>query len=199
MRESFAPALPIRTDRLRLRLLTLDDREALLKYRSDPSVCRYLPFEPQGPREIEGYLRTRCASTALEDSADSSISLGVVDGDSGVLVGDVILFVRSPADQLLELGWVLSPEHRGRGYATEAAAALLALAFDGMRAHRVVARMDPANEASARVATRIGMRREAVHLESELVKGAWQDVLLFAILEREYRAGRAAVTESFHR
>ena len=187
MRESTTPRLAIRTARLELRRLTGADRDALLRYRSDPETCRYLPFHPQTAKDVEGYLAARAARTALEGT-DGSLSFGVALPDGGPLLGDLIVFVRDREQECLELGWVFGPEHRGHGYATEAATALLAFAFDDVGAHRVVARMDPANTASGRVAERIGMRREALLVENERVKGAWSDTLNYAILEREWRA-----------
>lgn len=56
-----------------------------------------------------------------------------------------------------EIGWHFHPDHWGHGFATEAAAAVLNFAFaSGLR--RVVAVTAPANEASQKVCTRIGMR-----------------------------------------
>jgi RimJ/RimL family protein N-acetyltransferase len=181
-----APEL-IRTERLELRPLGDRDRDALLAYRSDPETCRFLPFEPQTAEDIDRYLASRAAQRQLGE-ADSSVSFGIRLAGGGPLVGDLILFVRSRTGECLELGWVLAPEHRGAGYATEAAAALLRFAFDEVRAHRVVARMDPANDASAKVAARLGLRREALLVEDERVKGEWRDTLYFAVLEREWRA-----------
>ena len=189
MRDAVVPAEPIRTDRLELGPLGARDRDELLAYRSDPETCRFLPFEPQTAEDIDRYLTTRATRRQLGES-DSSVSFGVRLAGGGPLVGDLIVFVRSRVDECLELGWVLAPEHRGVGYATEAAAALLRFAFDEVGAHRVVARMDPANDASARVAGRLGLRREALLLEDERVKGEWRDTLFFAILEREWRASR---------
>ena len=187
MRESTTPRLPLRTPRLELRRLTAGDRDALLRYRSDPETCRYLPFRPQTAEEVAGYLSTRAARTALE-GADGSLSFGAALRDGGPLLGDLIVFVRDLEQECLEVGWVFAPEHRGHGYAAEAAAALLAFAFDEVGAHRVVARMAPANRASGRVAERIGMRREALLVENERVKGVWSDTLNYAMLEREWRA-----------
>ena len=48
--------------------------------------------------------------------------------------------------------------------------------------------MDPENAASAAVAHRIGMRRESLAVEDELVKGEWVDTLYYAMLEREFRS-----------
>ena len=187
MRESTTPRLPIRTPRLELRRLTAGDRDALLAYRSDRETCRYLPIRPQTAEEVAVYLATRAARTALEGT-DGSLSFGAALPGGGPLLGDLIVFVRDREQECLELGWVFAREHRGQGYATEAAAALLAFAFDEVGAHRVIARMDPANIASGRVAERIGMRREALTLESERLKGVWSDTLTYAMLEREWRA-----------
>jgi RimJ/RimL family protein N-acetyltransferase len=187
VRESLEPALPLRTERLLLRLLTPDDRAALLAYRSLPDVCRFLPFSPMDEAEVDRRLEVQWRQTRLAD-AGSALTLGVEVAATGQLAGDVVLFVHSRSGESAEVGWVLSPEHTGNGYATEAAAALLALAFEGLEAHRVIARMDPRNAPSARVAERLGMRREALLIEDERVKGEWSDTLLFGMLHREWRA-----------
>lgn len=54
--------------------------------------------------------------------------------------------------------WMLDPAHRGNGYATEAAAALIAYGFGEMRLQRIVATTEPANTASQAVMRRLGMR-----------------------------------------
>ncbi|MFI5050524.1 MAG: GNAT family N-acetyltransferase [Gaiellales bacterium] len=54
--------------------------------------------------------------------------------------------------------WMLDPAHRGNGYATEAAAALIAYGFGEMRLQRIVATTEHANTASQAVMRRLGMR-----------------------------------------
>lgn len=186
MRESFEPALPIRTERLLLRPLTERDVPAVTAYRSLPEVSRFLPHEPLDEQQVAERIAGRWARHVL-DEPGSAVCLAIEA--AGVLVGDVVLFVSGAREaETVELGWVLAPEHEGHGYATEAAAALLQVAFDGFGAHRVVARMDPDHDGSAAVATRLGMRREALLIENERIKGEWLDTLYFALLEREHRA-----------
>jgi RimJ/RimL family protein N-acetyltransferase len=85
-----------------------------------------------------------------------------------------------------EVGWILNPNFGGRGYATEAAHAVLHLAFDHLQLHRVTARIDARNVPSLRVADRLGMRREA-HLKSnQWFKGEWSDEIDLALLEDEW-------------
>jgi RimJ/RimL family protein N-acetyltransferase len=130
------------------------------------------------------------ATTELTDEGQG-LTLGVETADTGTLVGDVLLFWSSREHRSGELGYVFHPGHAGRGYATEAARAMLGLAFDGLGLHRVVARVDERNDASARVARRLGMRQEARLVENEWFKGDWSTELDFAILAAEWRAAAA--------
>jgi RimJ/RimL family protein N-acetyltransferase len=83
---------------------------------------------------------------------------------------------------------VFNPDHHGHGYATEAARALLRLAFGEFGFHRVIGRIEARNTASAGVLERLGMRQEAHLIENEYVKGEWQSETVYAILAREWRA-----------
>jgi len=58
------PHYPISTARLRLRPLTSDDVDALLAYRSDAEVCRFLPFEPMDAQVLQQRLAKGCRSLA---------------------------------------------------------------------------------------------------------------------------------------
>jgi len=87
-----------------------------------------------------------------------------------------------------EIGFTFNPEHQGRGYATEAARALLPFAFETMGWHRLVGRTEARNTGSARVLEKLGMRLEAHLVENEWVKGEWQSELVYAILDREWHA-----------
>ena len=68
--------------------------------------------------------------------------------------------------------------------------ALLDIAFETYRLHRVTARIDARNAASLRLAERVGMRREAHLVENEWFKGEWSDEIDFAMLRREWLSER---------
>lgn len=183
------PTYPVRTPRLLLRPVTPDDVDAVLAYRGRADVCRYLPFEPMDRAEVVESISTRWTTTALTD-AGQALLLGVELVATGELIGDLVLFFHSREHRGGELGYVINPDFAGRGYATEAAAALLDLAFDGLGLHRVVARLDERNDASARMARRLGMRQEARLVQSEFFKGEWATELDFALLADEWPAHR---------
>ena len=176
---------PVRTERLVLRPIDpVGDVDAVHAYASREDVCRYIPWTPRTREEVAAWLPRR-TSTVL--GPGSGASLAVTLAETGELVGDVILMWHSEADRTAELGYVIDPEHAGHGYATEAARALLAMAFDRLGLHRVVARVDERNPASAAVLRHLGMRQEAVLVENEWFKGAWSTEVDFAILDREWR------------
>ena len=95
-----------------------------------------------------------------------------------------------------EIGYVFHPDVTGQGYATEGCSAVLDLAFDkahGLGLHRVIARMDARNVASARLRIAwLGMRREAHHRRSQMLEREWADLVIYALLEREWRTRSSA-------
>jgi RimJ/RimL family protein N-acetyltransferase len=182
------PRYPIRTGRLLLRPLTAADADALLTYRSRADVCRYVPFDPMTRQDITERIATQWARMELTDEGQA-LTLGVEVRQTGELVGDVVLFWRSRPNAGGELGYAFHPDAGGRGYATEAAGAVLRLGFDGLGLHRIIARIDERNEPSARLARRLGMRQEARLVHNELFKGEWSTEVDFAILADEWNAG----------
>ncbi|MEV0005359.1 GNAT family protein [Micromonospora sp. NPDC050980] len=108
--------------------------------------------------------------------------------DGSRVIGAVELVWRSRADRTAELGYVFHPDHGGRGLATEAAGAALDWGFGEFGLHRVTVRCHAGNEASARLATRLGFRQEARHVRSYRFRGEWADQLVFAVLAEEWRA-----------
>ena len=84
--------------------------------------------------------------------------LAIVDRGSGRVVGEAGLQVLEGGPDV-ELGYTLARAAWGRGFATEAAGAVLRWAFAGLGLERLVAVADPANAASLHVLDKLGMRR----------------------------------------
>jgi RimJ/RimL family protein N-acetyltransferase len=187
---TLAPVYPVRSARLLLRPLSAADVDALLAYRSLPEVCRYLPYQPMGREDVVARLRGQWSCHALAQQGDA-IALGAELADTAQLIGDVKLRWISAEHRCGEIGYVFSPAFAGRGFAAEAAHAVLHLAFDDLGLHRVIARLDARNTVSARLAARLGMRQEAHMVKSQWFKGEWVDELDFALLGREWRSRRA--------
>jgi RimJ/RimL family protein N-acetyltransferase len=175
------PAFPIATERLWLRPFAERDLDWLERLHSDPDVIRHVPWEPRSRAE----LLPKLARTALAQEGDA-LNLAAVLPASDEPVGDVSLFWTSAEHEQGEIGYLLDRAHQGRGYATEAARALLRLGFEAAGFHRIIARLDARNDASAQVAERLGMRREALLVQNERIKGEWTDELVYAMLASEW-------------
>ena len=193
---------PLRTERLVLRPLETADAADVFEYQRIPEVLRYLPW-PERNR-AEGYEHTakRAAGRVLAADGDFFVfaatlpgepSVGEASSDTGRdrVIGDFMVRVSSAKHAQLELGWVLHPDFQGRGFAREAAGAVLDFVFETLRPHRVQAFLDARNAASAALCERLGMRREATILEEEYNDDEWQDTAIYGILRREWAAARA--------
>ena len=157
----------------------------MFAYQSRPDVCRYIPYSP---RTLEQVHERISAARSTLDEPGQALVLGVVRREDEVLVGDVMLAWTSSVHGTGELGYVLNPVYFGNGYATEAANAMLALGFGQLGLHRIIARIDARNTASAAVLQRLGMRQEAYLRENEWFKDEWTDEIDFAVLASEWRS-----------
>ena len=179
------PELPIRTERLILRAFRPDDVDAVFAMQSRPDVARFLYWDARTEPEVREALAKKIASTAIREEVDV-LFLAAELRATGKLVGDVVLQWTSRQHLAGEIGFIVHPDHQGRGYATEASRELLRLAFDTLGLHRVIGRVEARNIGSARVLEKLGMRREAHLIENEYVKGEWQSELVYAMLAREW-------------
>ncbi len=179
---------PLVTPRLLLRPFRTEDAAALHDLRTRPDVLRYLYWPPATPEGIEEVVRQRLTMTTLAREGDALVLAAELRA-TGRMIGEVDLTWTSAAHRHGEIGVILHPEAQGHGYATEAATALLDLAFDRLGLHRVTAATNAGNEASARVLRRLGMRQEGHLRQCVSFGGEWHDELLFAILAEEWAAG----------
>jgi RimJ/RimL family protein N-acetyltransferase len=174
---------PLRTERLLLRLMTEDDVDDIHLYQSREDVARYVPYYPRTREEVAEKVAKFAAATTL--AADNDFWQLAVERD-GRVIGDVYFTISSVVNETAEIGWSLHPDFQGQGYMSEAARAVLGIAFDEIAVHRVKADLDPRNHASIALCKRLGMREEAYFVEDLWFKGEWGDTGIYAILEREW-------------
>jgi RimJ/RimL family protein N-acetyltransferase len=179
-----SPDLPLGTDRLVLRPYRADDVDATLAYYGDQQASRYLLSDPFTRPDAEQAVSERMKRT---DPQLPGERLTLVVEHDGRLIGDVNLELGGPPVSVGEIGWVFDPGAAGQGFATEAARALIELAFDHYGLHRVIAQLDARNTASARMCERLGMTREAHLRQDWYSKGEWTDTLVYAVLRTDDR------------
>ncbi len=182
------PEYPIETARLLLRPFAGRDLDDLYDYQSRPDVVRYLYWQQRDRGQVAEALVQKIGQATIENPGDSLV-LAVVRPEMGRVVGEVNLHCRSRDHRQGEFGFVLHPDHHGRGFATEAARAVLDLGFGPLGLHRIEGRCDVRNTPSTRVMERLGMRREAHFVHNEMFKGEWGDEYVYALLDHEWTAG----------
>ena len=168
----------LKTERLVLRPFQPDaDLDDAYAYMSDPAVVRYLYWEVRTRHQVRAFLGERGSNVVAIELPSA-----------GRVIGEVSLRRTSEEHRQGEVGYVLNPAYQGKGFASEAAVAMLCHGFEELGLHRIIARLDARNKPSAALLERIGMRLEAHHRHDELFKGEWSDSLVYAMLEDEWRA-----------
>lgn len=178
---------PVPTERLLLRPLRPTDLDDMYAIQSRADVTRYLYWEPRSRDEVRLSLQERMTEDRLTKEGDC-LSVGAQRRSDGRVLGYLNLWWRSVEHRQAEIGFVFNPDFHGRGYASEAAAALMDVAFRALSLHRIYGRTDGRNVGSAGLMRRLGMRQEAHFRQAEIFKGEWSDELVFAVLADEWRS-----------
>ena len=179
---------PVRTARLLIRTMAIADVDDIHAYQSREDVSRYLPYFPRTRDDVVEKVTKFSTATAIGAEGDYWQLAIERLAEPGRVIGDVYFSLRSTANASGEVGWTLHPSYEGQGFMTEAAGAIVEIAFAGIGLHRVIARIDPRNAASAALCRRLGMRDEAHFSEDVWFKGEWGDTAVFALLGSEWRA-----------
>jgi len=145
--------LPIETGRLLIRPFAAADADSMAKVYGDPEVMRHVCLG------VLDHDRTAALLESYRRSQDEHgfSTWAVVEKESGTVVGDVGFGIYAPTGEP-ELGYTLAAAVWGRGYALEAARACVGAAFAHLPRCRLVAKVEPENERSLRVAERLEMR-----------------------------------------
>jgi RimJ/RimL family protein N-acetyltransferase len=145
----------IATERLLLREFRTGDFEGFATNIADPEATRFLLSSTTDRRTAWRVFSSAAGGWVLSGAGWWAVEVR----ESGEMVGTVGAFMRESFPDL-EIGWTLYRRFWGNGYATEAARAALAFAFDVHRAKRVVAHIAPQNAPSIAVSERLGMTFE---------------------------------------
>ena len=172
------------TPRLLLREFLPTDYDALHEIKSEAEAVRFehAPFSPERTRE---YLQMAMQDGETDPRIHYRLALTIPPEDT--LRGWIALTLNNPRIHEWEMGWTVHPKEWGKGYATEAARAVMHFAFTELGAHRIVAFCHAKNLPSTRVMEKLGMQREGHLRRVRWLNDAWCDELLFAILEQEFK------------
>lgn len=169
----------LETERLRLRPVTLADAADMFEYASNEDNTYYVFNTHRTIADTQ-------FSIANYFMANPLGKFGIELKDERKLIGTIDLRVDMKKGKG-EIGYVLNKAYFKQGYATEAAAKILELAFETLELEKVVSSCDARNIASEAVMERLGMQKEGLFRHHEIWKnGEWIDMLFYSILKDEY-------------
>ena len=160
----------IETGRLLLRPFAESDYPLLLKLSSDPDTVKYLNSWGRSGLTPEQDARRflEYARKGWEKDPAVQQEYCITLRETGEAIGDASTVILD--DQTAEIGWILLPEKRGKGYATEAGEAMMDWGFTQFRRDRVIAQCDTRNLPSVQVMQRLGMRCAGIEKEGRKPK-----------------------------
>jgi RimJ/RimL family protein N-acetyltransferase len=176
--------MEIKTERLLLRCVKLDDADSIFKYRSDSIINKYQGWIPKTVNDVNDFIKNKV--TSIIDLTDTWYQLAIIIKENGELIGDIGIHFLDTEKKQVEIGCTLDKHYHGKGYATEALKETINYLFNELNKHRIIASIDPRNVKSIRMVERFGFRKEGHFKESMLLNGEWVDDLVYAILKAEW-------------
>ena len=172
----------LETNRLILRHQVIEDLDALWALYCNPEITKYIPDAPrsieEAREELEWHMNGHPKYPELGLWATIHRESGKFIGRCGLLPWTI------DGQREVEVAYTIAQEYWGRGLATEAARGILDYGFEQLHLTRVICLMAPENQASQRVAHKIGMTLE------RLVDGIAGDNFPTLIYSIDRRAGR---------
>ncbi len=176
-----------KTRQLELRCLTLKDyncwKQAQLKMKKSQNTWDASSrtsdslTKTEFKKIIQGQIERR--------NKDTFYDLGVFD-KTGVLIGGVsIMEVSRGISQTAYLGYRIFNNYWGKGYGKEAVRAMIEIAFEDIKLHRIEAGIEPSNKRSLKLARSLGMRREGLKKRVLFLRNTWVDLIMFTLTSED--------------
>jgi RimJ/RimL family protein N-acetyltransferase len=177
----------IHGDRVTLRAVEREDAPRLHRWLNEPRVMAgwgapdHAISRAETQRRIEEFL-------AAESALGRPVCL-IVETLDGEAIGQVVLSREQADARSVELSLMIGePDFWGRGHGTDALRTAFGACFDAWNLHRVWLRTEASNDRAHRLYRRCGLTHEGTLREAAYLDGRYEDVLVFALLRREWAA-----------
>ena len=175
----------IETERLILRRFHFSDLESVFtNWASDEHVQKMYSEPVYETIEAAEVMLARYISMYAQDD---KYRWAVILKETGECIGQIAYFYVDSKNNFAEIEYCIGAAFQGRGYATEAAKAVIAYGFDRIGLHKVQICTKEINPKSKRVIEKCGLTYEGMLRDYFFVDGGYIGRLYFSILESEYR------------
>ena len=174
----------LKTKRLIIRPLLLDDKNEIFKYRSDSETNKYQGWIPKTIEDVERFIEK---TSKQINKPETWFQFAITEKETRKIIGDIGIHFIDTVNKQTEIGITLNKKYQNMGFATESIEIVIDYLFNKLKKHRVIASIDPGNKNSIRLVERVGFRKEAHFIESLYVNGKWFDDLIYAIIEKDWK------------
>lgn len=172
----------------RLVLEDMNDRDfvAMQCIARDPRVMKYVFIWLENDGQVAGFVQHAIEEAGRPDRHDYVLAVRVPEKND--FAGFILFEIDPEEPTTAEAGCILRPEYWKAGYATEILRALLAFGFKTLSLHRVFAKCDEENHASAHVIEKCGLAYEGTLREHVWLRDHWRSTRYYGMLADEYLA-----------
>jgi len=182
--------IEIQTPRLTLREWSQADIPLIYQLLSDPDVAGFNTIGiPTSVQVVQDLLQP-----TLDDQQQPTrkhYGWSMMRNSDETFLGEIGLNLAAVKFKSAEIYYSVARAHWGKGYASEAAKAVVQFVFETLQLHRLEAGVATFNPGSIRVLEKMGMRREGLRRKILPIDGEWIDNYLYAMLAEDYRALQA--------
>lgn len=183
LEPNFTPFPEIATGRLLLSRIQNKHSAELLELRSSEKVMQYIDKErTKTIGEIAALIKRIDDAIINNDGINWCISL---KEDPDKLIGSIGFWRIIKENYRAEVGYMMHPDHWGKGLVKEALQAVIDFGFTEMKLHSVEAHINPGNAASAGLLEKTGFVREAYFKEDYFFRGQFLDTVIYSLLNKK--------------
>ena len=167
----------IRTERVTLRTLTVDDVPALREWMPDKALYTYWG-KNAGKSDLNPELMF-----ASPEKPTKSFHFGIILNSDRKAIGELWIYLIEN-DRMAKVAFRVANSRKGMGYASEALGAAVSFCFSSTELKRLWTDVDVRNAASVRVLEKCGFRREGLIRQGKMVS-SWCDYYLYGLLRED--------------
>jgi [ribosomal protein S5]-alanine N-acetyltransferase len=179
----------LKTQRLTLAPLAEEHAAEFLAYheRNREHLKRWEPARSESFYTLESQRADIVACKADAKRGVLARFVAFEHGGSHIVASVNLWNIRRGSIHAAIIGYSVDAKREGRGYATEAAGAVIRYAFDELNLHRLETSYQPSNEASGRVLRKLGFVVEGYARDYLYLNGAWRDGILVGLTNPNWR------------
>ena len=183
MKICFQPFPNLESKRLNFRKLSNDDVKEVFELRSNPDTMKFIP-RPLAANVEEALKHIKIINDNID--ANTDINWAVTEKDNDKCIGILGFHRTQPEHYRTELGYMIAPEHWGKGYVTEGVKTILNYAFNVLNFHSIEAVIDSRHIASEKVLQKCSFTKEAHFKENFFYNNEFTDTVIYSLLKRNF-------------